>query len=302
MKMRDIVLIMLKNKNISISSASHSGYNCYYINLENKTKIKNLIELPCFKDFYNLIGNIFLKNSSEYFQISNKEVENAYYYLQEVLKACNLYISCFNSFYPEISDNSISFKFKDTNDLASLAKIMKEIDFILNQLFSGTNLDSKFELTNFDQGSKWLDIVIEKKEAFLCFAEILNFIFSAGKDLQEIRLRETQIEKTKLEMKLTEEQIKLYKNINEQHYKMKLKSQAEIIKSKHYPNSEDSELAMRIFVAMENLSDLYIDNNYIRPTDLIAYNIPNGDLNPWGYIEEVENKKIEYKKEETLEK
>ncbi|MGL5625550.1 hypothetical protein, partial [Cetobacterium sp.] len=65
----------------------------------------------------------------------------------------------------------------------------------------------------------------------------------------------------------------------------------------YYNSDKNFELPNRIKFAIDELVELQIEKNYFRPTDLIAYNIPQNDLNPWGYIEESEKKKIEYKEE-----
>ncbi len=315
MKMRDVTNI-IKN-NMALKYTENSGFN---IDFTFKENIKELTELPCFEDFYDLY-EFFINTDAFIFSNTSKNI-NIFTRVGTLKSLCSLYVKNFNSFYPEINENSISFKFKETNDLESIANTMLSLNKALNKMFSGNSLNSSYQLSNFDQGSKWIDIILEKKVAFSCFAAVIGFVATIAVKIQEIRLKEADIDKIKAE---TQEKLK-NTELKELEIK-KLKKELDILEASnhskeldellidkdienkiveiidnYYNSDEDFELPNRIKLAIKELIELQIDKNSFRPTDLITYNIPQNDLNPWGYIEEAEKKKIEYKKEEISDK
>lgn len=296
MKMRDITNIIKNNNELLYMIVQKNDGPYFSLNEDTKKQLTSLLALPCFKEKFYDLYEFFLKTDATEFRKVQKNIE-MFERLDFLDELCDLYIDNFDSFYPEIPLNSFSLKFKETNDLKAIGETLIKLDKALQQLFSNPELESSFYLTNFDQGSKWIDVVIEKKEAFACFVAVVQFITSLGKDIQEIRVKEAEIEKIKIEKNISEETLESYKELNKMLIKEKIKSYSTTIQKEYYKKSDNQELNGRIAYSIETLADLYIENNFMRPTDLIAYNIPEGDLNPWGYIEEAEKKKIEYKEE-----
>lgn len=316
MKMRDVANVIESNMNLEYSADGR-----YQVDSTFKKNIKELTELPCFSDFDDLY-NFFINTDA--FIFGKSDYNNSIFSRVFALKSlCSLYLKNFHSFYPKINENSISFKFKETNDLESIANTMLSLNKALNQMFSGTYINSSYQLSNFDQGSKWIDIILEKKLAFTCLAAALTFVTETVINIQEIRLKEADIDNIKVEIQeklknieLKDLEIKKFKEdleileLKSKHSEeldillreKKIENKVTELIDNYYNSTDDKELPNRLKHAIKELIKLQIDENTFRPTDLITYNIPDNNLNPWGYIEEAEKKKIDYKKEETNDK
>lgn len=313
MKMRDITNIIKNNMALKFTDS-----NTYQVDSTFKKNIKELTELPCFNDFHDLYD--FFINTDAIMFGKTSDNNSIFHRVYTLKNLCSLYLKNFNNFYPEINENSISFKFKETNDLESIANTMLSLNKALNQMFSGTYINSSYQLSNFDQGSKWIDIILEKKLAFTCLAAALTFVTETVINIQEIRLKEADIENVKVEIQeklknieLKDLEIKKFKEdleileLKSKHSEeldtilreRKIENKVTELIDNYYNSTDDKELPNRLKLAIKELIKLQTEENTFRPTDLIAYNIPDDNSNPWGYIEEAEKKKIEYKKEET---
>lgn len=308
MKMRDIVNIIEHHMDLNYETSVKNSENHFKIDSTFKNNLANILKIPCFKTNFSDLYSFFLENDILEFRKNETFNVSKFEKIKTLEKLCELYLENFKAFYPEIKETSISLKLQETNDLEKIANTMLSLNKALNLLFSGNNLDSSFQLSNFDQGSKWIDIILEKKDAFLCFAAVVTFVTTTVNSIQDARLKEAEIEKIKAETKMINEDLEEFENLKkytkmheEKILDLKIMLKVKELIANHYDSEDTPELPNRLKLAIKELIEINLNENNFRPTDLIAYNIPDDSLNPWGYIEYDEKKQIEYRNTANIE-
>ncbi|MCZ8541951.1 hypothetical protein [Psychrobacillus psychrodurans] len=194
MRIREMLEIL--DENIDYLEVEHVISN-------NKYELINLPKISLAINKINELG--FIDNQ---FEIINKDLRhvfndrspqiwvdtNVFEKVKNVVsQVYTLSIAVFNALNQAISEQdelSISFKLPHYNQLSEVATFIKDIDNICGQTLTG-KFKANVKFQNFDTGSEWIEIVIDNKEAFLFFGQIVS---SAFKYLREhlTQLKQTQ--------------------------------------------------------------------------------------------------------------
>lgn len=225
-----------------------------------KLKLKKILEIPVFNEYSSNLEKTFFSNDiTDYTRNNIKEGCNN---VITIINLSNMYLRNFEELYPELDEYSISVKLPDNNDIGEMGKTYSELDKILNQVLSYPEITSNVKISNFDNGSYWLDITLGSLAAVKIVSYLTHAAAYIYKKRIEIKLNETDYDKAKLE----KNHMEIIVNANEKLLNMYIEKEARNLIDNNYSESkEDKELMMRVMTSVERLSALIEKGAEIRP-------------------------------------
>lgn len=324
MKFRDIYNILkeidfLKLK-ISRTQISRSGqrYDVLLFNKEQRETLTKVLEIPSLKkEFYTWFYDRILSKNFEEIPYEPALVER----IDLIREICMFYKKNFELMYPQLNKYSISIKVPEKYSLKEIGEYFEKLEKCFNPLLYDSRIDGVFELSNFDTGSKWIDVSVKTGKALAVIIALLGGMTSIVSNIQECRLKDLEIEELKMELQEKKDKLKNdKKTINQEEINVKkideeiayLEKFCEIQKrlqenrcrkfaenfyKEHYlvisEDPSDKELIIRITRSVEILSEILIDGAQIRPAIEYKENFDGIDIQK--LIAYEEQKQIENK-------
>ena len=223
--------------------------------------------------------------------------------------------------YPQLNEYSISIKVPEKYSLKENGKYFENLEKCFTPLLCDSRIDGVFELSNFDTGSKWIDVSVKTGKALAVIIALLGGMTSIVSNIKECRLKDLEIEELKMELQekkdklkndkktINQEEINVQKIDEEIAYLEKFceiqkrlqenryRKFAENFYKEHYlvisEAPSDKELIIRITRSVEILSEILIDGAQIRPAIEYKENFDGIDIQK--LIAYEEQKQIENK-------
>lgn len=319
MKFRDIYNILkevdLKKLELKKNSVSRNGMyvDVLFITKETRDILTKILEIPFLREeYYEFFYNNILKKNFEELPLSVEIIKKV-----ELLKeVCLFYKRNFEVIYPQLNEYSISIKVPEKYSLKEIGKYFENLEKCFTPLLCDSRIEGNFELSNFDTGSKWLDISVKSGKALGIILGLLSLAVNIANGIQDYKLKsltvEEKVEKLKKEKKENEKnnknimelenqinKLENYLLIQEELRKEEYREKAEELYNEFYitisKQDDDEELVTKIEKSLIILSNALSDGAQIRPAIEYKENFDGIDIQK--LIAYEEQKQIENKTE-----
>lgn len=270
MKFRDIFNILKENEIDIFEYSSVNGvFEC---SLEVKKKLKKILEIPAFINYKKDIKESFLLNDFTRYNLNEDQNKIGYRSIGEVIKLSEIYLRNFENLYPKLDEYSISIKLPNNNNIGQMGKVYSDLDKILNQVLSFPEINSNIKISNFDNGSFWLDIKLGSLAAVTlvsCLTYSASYIY-----MEKMKYKLIEIEYEKAEIQ--KEHLKNLVDANKSLLDLYIKKEAKNLIENNYSDSkEDPEIMERVIFSIEKLSELIKEGTEIHPALEVSNEIKN---------------------------
>lgn len=251
---------MVNGKNISVVKITE----------RQKEEIKKILEIPELEKRYK---KEFAEGILEvsYILFESDKVSLLVVKLNKIIDMLMLFKEIFIDVYPSLDDKSVSIKLPDSYDVIEIGEIYKKIGKSLNQVITKEPINGNLKLSNFDNGSLWIDIMLGTTAAVHVFASIVWSASYCMKEYKKLKLIEIEYEKNEISL----ENLKNIKDMNKELMKKYVEKESENILTEHYEitGQEDPDFLERMKNTIIEFSKLIEKGTEVHPALEVANEI-----------------------------
>ncbi|MGL5572496.1 hypothetical protein [Cetobacterium sp.] len=260
----DLLKIQYKSKVLN-----NATINVYEINENSKQELQKLFEIPELEKYKSKFKEKILDVTYTIFEYD--KINTEIILLNKITETLLFFKDIFINTYPTLDNKSVSIKLPNSYDVIEIGEIYKKIGKSLNQIITKEPINGDVKLSNFDNGSLWIDIMLGTTAAVHVFGAIIWGASYCMKEYKKLKLIELDYERNNIAVA----NLEMIRTMNENLMKMYLEKEAENILQNHYEISgkEDPEFLSRMKNTIKEFSELIEKGAEVHPALEVANEI-----------------------------
>jgi|GEM_PF-6036152 len=210
------------------------------------------------------ITNIYSARIDEII-VSKNDASSFMKWLQTLNNSCQTILDVADAILPEMSENTICIKLAPTSNIGDLAKVTKDLNFILDttsSIFKEDKKQADSAFVGLEAGSDWLYITLAGSAFILFFNNLVDAVSNVAVKCIQFKKSLIELEKAQLDNEHKKYCNGMLKNMESFQRQSYLHEVNQLIEGKTItPETRD-----KLFLSADKLSELLIKGNEIHPS------------------------------------